>query len=73
MQVALDYLDYLPESEVYVIPVRIDNCNPSHDVLNELHWVDLFPDWDSGIEKINKSIELLYAKSTEIKTEKESK
>jgi hypothetical protein len=49
---ALKILDSYPESEIYLIPVRLDNCNPSHAKLNELHWVDMFPDWQAGIARI---------------------
>lgn len=40
---ALDMLDQMPESKVFIIPVRLDDCRPSHNKLNELQWIDLFP------------------------------
>ena len=54
---ALDYIDELPESQMFLIPARLDECNPSHSELYELQWVDLFPFWDSGINKILESMQ----------------
>ena len=55
---ALDVLDEFPEEEIYIIPVRLDPCEPSHERLKELQWVDLFPEWESGFQKILKSLNL---------------
>jgi hypothetical protein len=49
---ALDILDEFPESDIYIIPIRLNECSPSHDKLKELHWVDMFPTWDDGISRI---------------------
>jgi len=56
MKVALDVLDEIPESDIYFIPVRLDECSPSHDKLNDIHWVDLFPKWNEGVKRIAKAI-----------------
>ena len=53
---ALELLEMFPQSEVYVIPVRLDNCQPSYEKLSELHWVDLFPSWETGVTRIVNSI-----------------
>ncbi|MBD3338652.1 MAG: TIR domain-containing protein [Candidatus Lokiarchaeota archaeon] len=51
---ALDVLDEFPESEIFVIPVRLDDCEPSHEKLKDLHWVDFFPEdeYSNGVQKI---------------------
>ena len=49
---ALDILDEFPESRVFIIPIRLDECNPSHEKLKGLHWADMFPIWDNGLVKI---------------------
>jgi hypothetical protein len=49
---ALEIFEQIPEDEIFIIPVRIDNCNPTHHKLNEIHWLDLFPDFHNGIEKL---------------------
>jgi len=49
---ALEILDEFPESDVFIIPVRVDECSPSHRRLRALHWVDLFPSFEDGLRKI---------------------
>lgn len=49
---ALSFLDEIPESEVYIIPVRLDECEPSPYELHHYQWVDLFKDYNKGIENI---------------------
>jgi hypothetical protein len=54
---ALDILDEYPESQVYLIPVRLDNCKVSDSRLKQIQYVDLFPDWDKGFSKILYTIQ----------------
>lgn len=54
---AIDILKEYPPKKKYLIPVRLDDCKPSHEELSELHRVDMFPSWDSGLEKIRKAVE----------------
>lgn len=49
---ALNFLDEFPEQEIFIIPVRLNECIPSHERLRALHWVDMFPTWEEGINKI---------------------
>lgn len=49
---ALDVLEQYPENEIYVIPVRLDECNVTYEKLNDLNWVDLSPDWENGKNKL---------------------
>jgi hypothetical protein len=49
---ALSVLEEFPDDVVFLIPARIDDCMPSYERLNELNWVDLFPNWDSGVAKL---------------------
>jgi len=53
---ALEMLDEMPESQIFILPIRIDVCEPSHHAINELHWVDLFPSWNDGIQKVVKTV-----------------
>jgi acyl carrier protein len=55
---ALEVLEEYPESEIFLIPVRLDDCRPSHEKLSELHRVDMFPSWDKGMRQIRKAIKL---------------
>jgi len=49
---ALDVLDQIPPGQNFLIPVRINDCYPSHPDIPEKQWVDLFPDINKGIDKI---------------------
>jgi hypothetical protein len=49
---ALEILDQIPESDIFLIPARLSECRPSHIALEQLNWVDLFPDWETGVQKI---------------------
>ena len=53
---ALRVVDELPESRPFLIPVRLDDCEPSHRRLSELHRVDMFPDWADGRRQILKAL-----------------
>lgn len=50
--IALKILDEFPEHDIFIIPVRLNECYPSHEKLKELNWVDMFPSWEDGINKI---------------------
>lgn len=49
---ALEVLEELPEDKVYLIPARLEPCEPSSPRIRELQWVDLFPAWDDGLRRI---------------------
>jgi hypothetical protein len=55
---ALKVLDTIPEGRTFIIPVRLQICQPTHSRLQSLHWVDLFPHWDDGLQRIFVALEL---------------
>ena len=60
---ALEVLDEYPENETYLIPARLDPCEAPHDKLKDLQWVDFFPDWDKGAEKLFRFLGVMNKKS----------
>ena len=52
---ALDEMDARPQDKTYIIPVRLDNCQVP-DSLAGLQWVDLFPDWNAGLDSILRAL-----------------
>ncbi len=54
---ALDTLDEYPSSDVYLIPVHLDDCRPSDIKLQDLQWIDMFPKWKEGLAQILATIE----------------
>ncbi len=39
----LKILEEVPEHAIFLIPARINDCRPTHESLQEINWVDLFP------------------------------
>jgi len=58
LQQALDVLDEFSETDVFLIPVRLDDCQPSNHRLKDLHWVDLFPNWNVGLARLLQTMNL---------------
>ena len=55
MRYALDIMKEYPESYIYLIPVRLDDCEIPLD-LKDINYTDLFPDWDTGLNLILKAM-----------------
>jgi hypothetical protein len=53
---ALETALSIPDSRIFIVPVRLDQCEPTHPAFQELNWVDLFPDWDTGIRRLIQSL-----------------
>jgi uncharacterized protein YjbI with pentapeptide repeats len=53
---AIDQYSYFPPGKLFLIPVRLEDCEPAHDILHKLNWVDLFNGWKEGMDKIVSTI-----------------
>jgi hypothetical protein len=53
---ALDIIEELPHYERYLLPVRIDDCLIEIEAMRGIQWVDLFPHWEVGINKLVHAI-----------------
>ncbi len=49
---ALDVSDEMPESQVHIIPLKLEDCALPHERLKDLVPLDMEMDWQSGMEKI---------------------
>jgi hypothetical protein len=49
---ALDCARQVPLDEIFIVPVRLDACAVPRAIRNELQYIDLFPDWDAGVERL---------------------
>jgi len=54
---ALDCASHIPLDEVYLIPVRLDACRVPARITRETQYIDLFPDWARGLERLVESME----------------
>jgi hypothetical protein len=55
---ALDVLDEFPEGEIFAIPVRLDNCETPYEKFRNIERVDLFPDWNEGVQRLLRTFEI---------------
>jgi hypothetical protein len=46
---ALDCARQVPLDQIFIVPVRLDDCLVPRAVQAEFQWVDLFPDWNRGL------------------------
>jgi len=56
LRYALDCATRLPLEEVFIVPVRLEECRVPVRISREFHYVDLFPNWESGVERIRAAI-----------------
>jgi hypothetical protein len=54
---ALDCAKRVPLDDVFLIPVRLDECRVPARIQRETQFVDLYPDWDRGFAQILAIIE----------------
>ncbi len=57
LKTALDVSDEMPKSSVFIIPVRLDNCEPRDERIESLQWIDLFPSFDEGMKRIFEALQ----------------
>lgn len=55
---ALDILDEFPEDQIFFIPIRLEECKLPSERLRGIQYVDFFPDWERGLQKVLQSISL---------------
>jgi hypothetical protein len=56
LRYALDALDNYPEKSIFMIPVRLDDCEIPFEKIKKIQNADLFPDWNDGVKRIFKSM-----------------
>jgi hypothetical protein len=56
LRYALDCARRLPLEDVYFIPVRIEECRVPRRIVEEFQYVDLFPNWEKGFERVLTAI-----------------
>lgn len=49
---ALEQSKKYPSDVAYLLPVRLDDCTPSHERLLGIQWVDLFDGWKTGVDQL---------------------
>jgi hypothetical protein len=49
---ALDCASRIPLEEIFLVPVRLDDCRVPVRIQREVQYVDLFPDWKKGFQRV---------------------
>jgi hypothetical protein len=57
VRLALECAAGMPLEDNFVIPVRLEECSVPRRIRNEIQYVDLFPDWQAGADKVVRAIE----------------
>jgi hypothetical protein len=53
---ALEVSKSIPLDHVFFVPVRLDDCDLPGQVVSNTHYVDLFPNWKRGVNKLISAI-----------------
>jgi hypothetical protein len=53
---AIESARRLPLDEIFLLPVRLDDCPVPADVAREMQYVDLFPEWELGMSRVVEAI-----------------
>lgn len=56
LRYALDCARRQPLDQIYLIPVRLEECAVPFRISREYQYVDLFPDWASGFRRVLRAI-----------------
>ena len=52
LRLMLESATRIPFEEVYFLPIRFEKCKVPDRVVSQYQYVDLFPDWNSGVEAL---------------------
>jgi hypothetical protein len=42
----------VPLDEIFLIPLRLDDCLVPRRISKQIHYLDLFPDWKAGVSRV---------------------
>jgi hypothetical protein len=56
LRLAYAVLDELPPEHIFLIPVRLEPCEPIDERIKDKNWLDLFPSYDSALKKLLRGI-----------------
>jgi hypothetical protein len=56
LRFALECARRAPLDEVFFIPVRLDACEVPARIRRAIQYVDLFPDWEAGLAKLERVV-----------------
>ena len=42
----------MPLDEIFLVPLRLDDCVVPNRISKQIQYVDLFPDWETGVDRL---------------------
>jgi hypothetical protein len=54
---ALECAGRVPLDDVFLVPVRLDPCRVPARITRETQYLDLWPDWNTGLDQLVKTLE----------------
>jgi hypothetical protein len=52
LRYALLCADKIPLDEIFFIPLRLDECTVPRRIAKQVQYVDLFPNWEAGLDRV---------------------
>jgi hypothetical protein len=52
LRYALLCAEQIPLEEIFLIPLRLDECTVPRRIAKQVQYVDLFPDWEAGLDRV---------------------
>ena len=49
---ALECARRMPLDDVFLVPLRLDHCRVPARVAQEVQYIDMFPDWNTGLKRL---------------------
>ncbi len=53
---ALHVATRIPPGQVFFVPLRLDHCEVPDQIASQVHYVDLWPEWEQGIASLTRSL-----------------
>lgn len=53
---AIETARRLPLDEIFLVPVRLDTCPAPKELARDWQYVDMFPDWQKGMDRVIEAI-----------------
>ena len=58
LRMAEELIERMPPDRIFVIPVRLDNCQIPYERIRGRQWQDLFPSYDEGMKRVFRVLSL---------------
>ncbi|MGE0085881.1 MAG: TIR domain-containing protein [Desulfococcaceae bacterium] len=56
LKMAMDILDEMPEPDIFILPLLLDECRPADEKLQNLHWGELWLSYETCMQQVLRVI-----------------